>query len=95
MPLKPRARKKKEARSAATPAVPRGVPRPALRALASLGVTRLSQVTRFTEARLLALHGMGPKAMRIIQGALREQGNSLQPDVRPRARAGRASAPRR
>src|SRR5262245_22077424 len=48
----------------------RGVSKRALRALASIGVTRLDQVTRFTEAELLALHGMGPKAIGIIKAAL-------------------------
>jgi hypothetical protein len=48
-----------------------------VRALASLGVTRLDQVTGFTEAQLLALHGMGPKALGIIKAGLRARGRSL------------------
>jgi hypothetical protein len=40
-------------------------------------MTRLDQVARFTESQLLALHGMGPKALRIIKAALRAQGKSL------------------
>ena len=56
---------------------PKGIPQPALRALASLGITRLGQVTRFTEAQLLALHGMGPKALGIIKAELRARGKSL------------------
>ena len=59
------------------PAFPRGVASPALRALASVGVSRLDQVTRFSETELLALHGMGPKALGIIKAALRAQGKSL------------------
>jgi len=59
------------------PAFPRGIPQPAVRALASLGITRLDQVTGFTEAQLLALHGMGPKALGIIQAGLRARGRSL------------------
>src|SRR5262245_1145133 len=55
-------------------AFPKGVSKPALRALASIGVTRLDQVTRFTEAELLALHGMGPKAIGIIKAALLARG---------------------
>jgi predicted flap endonuclease-1-like 5' DNA nuclease len=61
-------------------AFPKGVSKPALRALASVGVTRLDQVTRFTEAELLALHGMGPKAIGIIKTALLAQGKSLAKD---------------
>jgi hypothetical protein len=61
-------------------AFPKGVAKPALRALASIGVTRLDQVTRFTEAELLALHGMGPKAIEIIKASLLEQGKSLAKD---------------
>jgi len=56
---------------------PKGIPQPALRALASLGITRLDQVTRFTEAQLLGLHGMGPKALGIIEAGLRARGKSL------------------
>ncbi|OOQ61760.1 helix-hairpin-helix domain-containing protein [Mucilaginibacter pedocola] len=40
---------------------------PATRALASIGVTSLEQVTQFTEAHFLSLHGFGPKAMRILK----------------------------
>jgi predicted flap endonuclease-1-like 5' DNA nuclease len=57
---------------------PKGVAKPAIRALASVGVVRLDQVARFTEADLLALHGMGPKAIRLIKEALRAKGKSLQ-----------------
>ena len=56
---------------------PKGIPQPALRALGSLGITHLDQVTRFTEAQLLALHGMGPKALGIIKAGLRARGKSL------------------
>jgi len=61
-------------------AFPKGVGNPALRALASVGVRRLDQIARFSEAELLALHGMGPKAVGIIKAALRAQGKSLARD---------------
>jgi len=67
----------KAAERASPPAFPRGVAQPAMRALASIGVTRLDQVTRFTEAELLALHGMGPKALKAIKAALPAQGKAL------------------
>jgi predicted flap endonuclease-1-like 5' DNA nuclease len=58
-------------------ALPKGIGKPALRALASVGISRLDQVTRLTESQLLALHGMGPKAIGIIKAALGAQGKSL------------------
>jgi hypothetical protein len=67
--------KRTKAQTAA--AFPDGIAKPALRALESIGVVQLAQTTRFTESRLLALHGMGPKAIGIIKTALRAQGKSL------------------
>jgi hypothetical protein len=60
---------------------PSGVAQPALRALAGAGVTRLDQLTRKTEAELLALHGMGPKALGLLRAALAARGKSF---ARPR-----------
>ena len=56
---------------------PKGVARPAQRALASLGIYRLEDVTTVTERELLALHGMGPTAVEAIKAALQAQGKSL------------------
>jgi DNA-directed RNA polymerase alpha subunit len=50
---------------------------PALRALLGAGYTRLEQLTEVTEAELLKLHGMGPKAIRTLQAALAERGLSF------------------
>ena len=50
---------------------------PATRALASIGVTRLSQVADHREDELLALHGFGPRALRLIKEALAAAGLSL------------------
>jgi predicted flap endonuclease-1-like 5' DNA nuclease len=47
---------------------------PARDALALAGVTRLEQLPAFTEKELLALHGVGPKAIRILREALAAQG---------------------
>jgi DNA-directed RNA polymerase alpha subunit len=52
---------------------PAGMSQPSLRALASAGYTHLEQLTRATEAELLALHGMGPKGIRILKSALAER----------------------
>jgi hypothetical protein len=61
----------------AEPDFPKGVASPAIRALASVGVTRLDQAARFTKAELLALHGIGPKAIRLIEAELRARGKSF------------------
>lgn len=47
---------------------------PARSALHAAGYTRLEQLTQVTEAELLKLHGMGPKAIRILREALAERG---------------------
>jgi len=57
--------------------LPTGLAKPALQALAAAGHTRLDQFTRIQEADLLALHGMGPKAMGLIRAALRVRGLSF------------------
>ena len=40
---------------------------PATRALASIGVTKMSQLPGHTERELLELHGFGPKAIRLLR----------------------------
>jgi hypothetical protein len=47
---------------------------PATRALASIGVTRLSQVVDHSEEELLALHGFGPRTLDILKEALAAAG---------------------
>jgi hypothetical protein len=47
---------------------------PALRALLAAGYTHLEQLTTVGEADLLKLHGMGPKAIRILRSALEARG---------------------
>jgi hypothetical protein len=58
-------------------AFPPGVAGPARRALASAGIVELADLTRFTEAQLRALHGVGPKALEALEVALREHGKAL------------------
>lgn len=53
---------------------PPGVAEPALRALAAAGYTRLEQLTAVTEAELAKLHGVGPKAIRLLREALTAKG---------------------
>lgn len=56
---------------------PAGLAKPAQRALAAAGYTRLDQLTKITEAELRALHGMGPKAIAQLREALAQRGQTL------------------
>ena len=47
---------------------------PADDALTEVGITTLEQVAEHTEAELLALHGFGPKGIRLLRQALTENG---------------------
>jgi predicted flap endonuclease-1-like 5' DNA nuclease len=52
--------------------LPRGIGRPATAALALVGVTRLEQAAAMTDRELLALHGVGPKAVRLLRETIAE-----------------------
>jgi len=54
--------------------LPQGLAQPALRALSAAGITRLEQLTAFTEAKIKALHGIGPNAIKTLRSALAERG---------------------
>ncbi|HEX6443558.1 MAG TPA: TetR family transcriptional regulator [Streptosporangiales bacterium] len=58
-------------------AMPTGLGKPALRALAGAGYTRLDQLAEVSEKDLGKLHGMGPKALRILREALAANGLSF------------------
>jgi DNA-directed RNA polymerase alpha subunit len=47
---------------------------PATRALASIGITTLEQLTDKSENELLQLHGFGPKALRILKEDMKKLG---------------------
>lgn len=53
---------------------PRSIGRPARDALLTAGYTRLEQLTGVREEDILALHGVGPKAIRILRATLAERG---------------------
>jgi hypothetical protein len=53
---------------------------PATRALVAAGYTRLAQLHGVREADLLRLHGVGPKAIRILREALAARGLALAAD---------------
>ena len=56
---------------------PQGIGRPARRALALHGYTRFDQLTGVSSAELLKLHGVGPKAVRILEDELAARGMSF------------------
>ena len=57
--------------------LPKAIGRPATQALISAGITTLTQVAELTEAELLAMHGVGPKAVRVLSEALSATGRRL------------------
>ncbi len=52
---------------------------PAHRALANAGYTRLEQLTQVSEAEILNLHGIGPKAFKELKAAMEKHGLSFAP----------------
>jgi hypothetical protein len=56
---------------------PRGAGNPARRALELAGYTRLEQLAGARRAELAKLHGVGPKALRVLAEALAERGLSF------------------
>ena len=58
---------------------PAGLSQPAIRALNGADYTQLAQLVNVSEAELKALHGMGPKGIRILREALTEKGLSFAP----------------
>ncbi|MBP2414709.1 putative flap endonuclease-1-like 5' DNA nuclease [Arthrobacter stackebrandtii] len=59
---------------------PRAIGRPATRALANAGITRFDQLAARSAGDLLALHGVGPKAVRILGGELASRGLAFAAD---------------
>ncbi|MGA8743072.1 MAG: helix-hairpin-helix domain-containing protein [Terracidiphilus sp.] len=68
--------KKKAATSAGEP-WPKGVAKPAQRALVAAGYTSVDQLANARQADLAALHGMGAKALDILRNALKQSGKSF------------------
>lgn len=50
---------------------------PAKRALLSINVSRLEQVSKYSKSQLLGLHGLGPKAIAILESSLKIKGLSF------------------
>lgn len=59
------------------PEFPKGVGQPAIRALNGAGYFRLEDLAGATEAELMSLHGMGPKALGVLREALAAKGLSF------------------
>ncbi len=57
--------------------LPATIGAPAIRALTAAGYTRLSQLANVPAAELKKLHGVGPKALRLLQEELERHGMSL------------------
>ncbi len=57
-----------------------GLPRigaPATRALQAAGYTTLGSLAGVSRAELLRLHGMGPKAIRVLEAEIEKRGLAL------------------
>jgi len=66
--------------------LPTNIGAPATRALTAAGITHLAQLAKWSEADLLNLHGVGPKAIRILKEVLVEQRLSFAaPKAKPTA----------
>ena len=59
--------------------LPRSIGRPATGALHAVGITTLAQVAERSEREVLALHGVGPKAVRLLREALYDRGLRFRP----------------
>lgn len=60
--------------------LPSAIGKPATSALNGEGITRLDQVAEWSESRLLKLHGVGPKAIRILREELAKRGLTFADD---------------
>jgi DNA repair protein RadC len=57
--------------------LPAKLSQPAQRALAGAGIQNLKQLTKFSEAEIKQLHGIGPNAINQLQAALAAKGLSF------------------
>lgn len=58
-------------------ALPKAIGKPATQALLSAGISTLAGVASLSHAELLAMHGVGPKAVGILQAELAKRGQKL------------------
>ena len=57
--------------------LPAKLSQPAQRALASAGIQNLKQLTKFSEAEIKELHGIGPNTIKQLHAALAAKGYSF------------------
>jgi len=57
--------------------LPRGIGQPAIRALLLVDIRSLQDLAGLSAKELLAMHGIGPKAIRVIQVELKAAGLTL------------------
>lgn len=55
--------------------------KPAQRALANAGITSLSKLSKWNEADLLKLHGIGPASLPLLRALLKSEGKQLKKKV--------------
>jgi hypothetical protein len=72
--------------SALDVALPDSIGRTAARELATNGITTLAHVASRSEDELLAIHGVGPKCVRLLSEALAERGRELSASTSGNAR---------
>ena len=72
----PKSNEKTHPNAAAFPAIGG----PALRALATAGITSMASLAAWREQDVLALHGMGPKGIRLLKDALARDGRAFRVD---------------
>ncbi|MBY6414735.1 DNA-binding protein [Rhodococcus sp. BP-252] len=58
---------------------PKGTGRPASRAFDAAGYRSLDELAGQSKSELAKLHGVGPKALRVVETALQERGLDLEP----------------
>ncbi|HAM23470.1 MAG TPA: DNA-binding protein [Actinobacteria bacterium] len=63
--------------SESAPDFPSGVSAPAIRAFTAAGYRNVRELAGVPAGELAQLHGVGPKALRIVQAALEAEGQSL------------------
>lgn len=56
---------------------PKNIPAPALRALLNAKITKISQLTKYTEKEILALHGMGQKGVKLLVAEMKKKNLSF------------------
>ena len=66
--------------------LPTTIGAPALRALDGAGITSLAQLEGYTPEEIGELHGVGPKAIRLLEAALQEHGLTFARRERPKGK---------